>query len=139
MQNKRAGKRGEEITPSNTTDPARERERNLFLAWPAGDRAGLRRDLRSGKRRTTNDGEGRPPREKPATSLTGGKFQNSEGLGSVGIEREARRRAEICRREGERERAEAPDDARRTTEKFQICTETRFRARRDWQRGLRAK
>jgi len=33
---------------------------------------------------------GRPPREKPATSLTGDKFQSSEGLlGSVGIEREA--------------------------------------------------
>jgi hypothetical protein len=27
MQNNRAGKRGEEIIPSNTTDPARERER----------------------------------------------------------------------------------------------------------------
>jgi hypothetical protein len=113
MQNKRAGKRGEEITPSNTTDSARERERNLFLAWPAGDRAGLRQNLP--EREAPDDGEGRPPREKPATSLTGGKFQNSEGLGSVGIEREAPKSRNMPERGRERERAKAPNDGRRTT------------------------
>jgi hypothetical protein len=54
----------------------RERERENLLEWDAPD-----------------DGEGRPPREKPATSLTGEEicternFKEREGLGSVGIVR----------------------------------------------------
>jgi hypothetical protein len=53
-----------------------ERERENLPEWDAPD-----------------DGEGRPPREKPATSLTGEEicternFKEREGLGSVGIVR----------------------------------------------------
>jgi len=75
MQNKRAGKRGEEITPS----VAGRRQ-----SWTETKSAGVG---------TPDDGGRLPPREKPATSLTG---------------------EQICTgREGERERAEAPDNGRR--------------------------
>jgi hypothetical protein len=94
MQNKRAGKRGEKINPSNTTDPAREREiereRNLFLAWPAGDRAGLRRDLPEReapddrrRRRATAEREAGDVTDRRQISELGGTGQRWNRAGSA--------------------------------------------------------
>jgi hypothetical protein len=143
MQNNKAGKRGEEITPSNTTDPAgerereRERERNFFLAWLARDRAGLRQNLPerdAGRQRRPATKRERRRDDRLCRSGSAGerkyarereRERESAGAGSAGQRTTEkgdriclsgkRRREEICRRERERERI-CRSGKRRTTD-----------------------
>jgi len=79
--------------------------------------------VKDGERERASGSTGRPPREKPATSLTGGTGQRWNRAGSAGERKYA------GERERERERAKAPDDGRRTTAEIEAGDVT---DRRDW-------
>jgi hypothetical protein len=114
------GRRERKFTPFICSNRSGQRERDPFL-WASPETDPAAKSTGVG---TPDDGGRLPPREKPATSLTGERERESErkhrtteapddGLGSVGI---------TGRRTGQRWNHRTTDDGRRSTEKNQICT-----------------
>jgi hypothetical protein len=96
------GRRERKFTPFICSNRSGQRERDPFL-WASPETDPAAKSTGVG---TPDDGGRLPPREKPATSLTG----------------ERERESERKHRTTDWAALESPDDGRRSTEKNQICT-----------------